>query len=77
MLREIWAIRVRVQLGKRNRELALFNLGIDSKLRACDLIELRVRDVSHGAAIAGRALSSCSKDAASGSRKVAHRSQTK
>ena len=55
-LKEIWAIRVRLQLGKRNRELALFNLGIDSKLRACDLIKLRVRDVSHGTAIAARAI---------------------
>jgi integrase len=55
-LKEIWAIRVRLQLGKRDRELALFNLGIDSKLRACDLVKLRVRDVSHGTAIAARAI---------------------
>jgi hypothetical protein len=55
-LKEIWAIRVRLQLGKRDRELALFNLGIDSKLRACDLIKLRVRDVSHGALIAARTI---------------------
>ena len=33
--KEIWAIRVRLQLAERARELALFNLGIDSKLRAC------------------------------------------
>jgi hypothetical protein len=37
-LKEIWAIRVRLQLGNRQRELALFNLAIDSKLRACDLV---------------------------------------
>lgn len=55
-LKEIWAIRVRLQLGKRSRELALFNLGIDSKLRACDLIKLCVRDVSQGATIAARAI---------------------
>lgn len=55
-LKEIWAIRVRLQLMKRNRELALFNLGIDSKLRGCDLVQLRVRDVSHGPAIAARAI---------------------
>lgn len=55
-LKEIWAIRVRLQLGSRHRELALFNLGIDSKLRACDLIKLRVRDVTHGAAVAARAI---------------------
>jgi len=35
-LKEIWAIRVRLQLAERRRELALFNLAIDSKLRACD-----------------------------------------
>jgi hypothetical protein len=36
--------------------LALFNLAIDSKLRACDLIQLRVRDVCHGQVMASRAL---------------------
>jgi hypothetical protein len=41
-LKEIWAIRVRLQLAVRRRELALFNLAIDSKLRACDLVSLRV-----------------------------------
>jgi hypothetical protein len=41
-LKEIWAIRVRLQLANRRRELALFNLAIDSKLRACDLVKLRV-----------------------------------
>ncbi|UTA53176.1 tyrosine-type recombinase/integrase [Lysobacter soli] len=54
-LRDIWAIRVRLQLRGRYRELALFNLAIDSKLRACDLVALRVQDVSHGQAIATRA----------------------
>jgi hypothetical protein len=47
-LKEIWAIRVRLQLADRRRELALFNLAIDSKLRACDLVKLRVRDVCNG-----------------------------
>jgi hypothetical protein len=36
-LKDIWAIRVRLQVGRRIRELALFNLAIDSKLRSCDL----------------------------------------
>jgi hypothetical protein len=40
-LKGIWAIRVRLQLADRRRELALFNLAIDSKLRACDLVKLR------------------------------------
>ena len=55
-LKEIWAIRVRLQLSKRLRELALFNLAIDSKLRGCDLVQLRVRDVSHGNVITPRAI---------------------
>jgi integrase len=46
-LREIWAIRIRLQLA-RGRDLALFNLAIDSKLRGCDLVKLQVRDVAHG-----------------------------
>ena len=41
-LKEIWAIRIRLQLANRTRELALFNLAIDSKLRGCDLVKLRV-----------------------------------
>lgn len=40
-LREIWAIRVRLLLRGNIRDLALFNLAIDSKLRACDLLGLR------------------------------------
>ena len=55
-LKEIWAIRVRLQVFGRTRELALFNLGIDSKLRACDLLKLKVRDISHGGRIAARAI---------------------
>jgi len=55
-LKEIWAIRVRLQLGNRQRELALFNLAIDSKLRACDLVKRRVRDVCHGCVVASRAI---------------------
>ena len=55
-LKEIWAIRVRLQIASRCRDLALFNLAIDSKLRACDLMQLRVRDVCHGQIMAMRAL---------------------
>jgi hypothetical protein len=46
--KEVWAIRARLQMENRAREVALFDLGIDSKLRACDLVKLRVRDVCHG-----------------------------
>ena len=55
-LKEIWAIRIRLQIANRCRDLALFNLAIDSKLRACDLMQLRVRDVCHGQIMASRAL---------------------
>lgn len=43
--REVWAIRALLQIQGRLRELALFNLAIDSKLRGCDLVALRVRDI--------------------------------
>jgi len=55
-LREIWAIRIRLQLKKETRELAMFNLAIDSKLRSCDLVKLKVRDVYHGNGISPRAM---------------------
>ena len=53
-LQEIWAIRVRLQLQERNRELALFNLAIDSKLRACDLMALTVADIAQGGRVQSR-----------------------
>jgi integrase len=55
-LKDIWAIRIRLQLGERARERALFNLAVDSKLRSCDLVKLRVRDVMHGDRIAARTI---------------------
>ena len=55
-LKEIWAIRVRLQLSHQTRELALFNLAIDSKLRGCDLMALRVHDVLQGGRVACRAI---------------------
>jgi integrase len=55
-LKEIWAIRIRLQLDHRTRELALFNLAIDSKLRGCDLVGLRVHDVMQGRGVAPRAI---------------------
>jgi len=55
-LKDIWAVRIRLQIANRIRELALFDLAIDSKLRACDLVRLRVRDVAHGERIAARAI---------------------
>lgn len=55
-LKDIWALRFRLQREGRVRELALFNLGIDSKLRGCDLVGLKVRDVCHGDQLAARAI---------------------
>ena len=55
-LKEIWAIQIRLQLNHRARELALFNLAIDSKLRGCDLVGLHVRDVFQDSHVAPRAI---------------------
>ena len=55
-LKEVWEIRIRLQLGKRIRELALFNLAIDSKLWGCDLVKLKVRDIAHGDQVSKRAM---------------------
>ena len=54
-LKEVWAIRIRLQLSGDVRNLALFNLAIDSKLRACDLVGLRVSDVTQGYKVVQRA----------------------
>ena len=55
-VKEIWAFCVRLQMENQVRELALFNLGIDSKLRGCDLVSLKVRDICHGDQVASRAM---------------------
>ena len=43
--KDVWAIRIQLQIANSRRDLALFNLAIDSKLRGCDLVKLRVEDV--------------------------------
>lgn len=53
--RHIWAIRQQLKNGRRIRDLALFNCAIDTKLRGCDLVKLRVSDVAPGGAIRPRA----------------------
>jgi hypothetical protein len=55
-LKEIWAIRIRLQMAQNTRELALFNLAIDSKLRGCDLIKLKVCDVAQNGRVSPRAI---------------------
>ena len=52
--KEVWAIRVRLQLEGRKRDLALFNLAIDSKLRGCDLVSVQVEDVCTGGRVRDR-----------------------
>jgi len=51
---EVWSIRVRLDMAHNVRDLALFNLPIDSKLRGCDLVKLMVRDVAHGTEVMSR-----------------------
>src|SRR3569832_1544219 len=47
--KQIWSIRTRLNLAKRVRDAALFDLAIDSKLRGCDLVRLRIGDIAlHG-----------------------------
>ena len=54
-MQDIWSIRMNLQNEARQRDLALFNFALDSKLRACDLLKLRVSDVSNGDTIKNRA----------------------
>ena len=53
--KEVWAIRVRLQIKRHKRDLAMFNLAIDSKLRGCDLVSLRVDDIAVGGHVRDRA----------------------
>src|SRR5215471_4179300 len=50
--KDVWSIRTKLQVEKRTRDLAMFNLAIDSKLRGCDVVSLKVEDVApHGMAV--------------------------
>jgi site-specific recombinase XerC len=53
--KDVWTVRVRLQLEGRKRDLAMFNLAIDSKLRGCDLIRVRIDDVCAGGRVRDRA----------------------
>jgi integrase len=53
--KHVWSIQTKLQVGGRIRELALFNLAIDSKLRGCDVVALKVDDVAQGGYAADRA----------------------
>src|ERR1700680_2410383 len=50
--KHVWSIRTKLQVADRKRDLAMFNLAIDSKLRGCDVLALKVEDIApHGYAV--------------------------
>lgn len=53
--KHVWAIRVRLELAENHRDLALFNMAIDSKLRGCDLVRMKIADVTASGQIKERA----------------------
>jgi len=53
-MKEVWSIRTRLELEGDVRNLVLFNLAIDSKLRGCDLVRLKVCDVAAGGHVKSR-----------------------
>ncbi len=53
--RYVWSIRVRLEMADNSRDLALFNMAVDSKLHGCDLVCLRVRDVFAAGSVRERA----------------------
>ena len=53
--KEVWNIRARLQIDVRRRDLAMFNLAIDSKLRGCDLVRLKIDDLCVGGRLRDRA----------------------
>lgn len=52
----VWAIRVRLQIERRLKDLALFDIALDSKLRGCDVVSLRVADIVAAGALRRRAI---------------------
>jgi len=54
--KEVWSIRALLQLNEKVRDLALFNVAIDSKLRSCDLVALRVSDITVAGSVRERAV---------------------
>lgn len=51
----IWGIRIRLELEEKVRDLALFNLALDSKVRGFDIVKLKVSDVAYGSSVSSRA----------------------
>lgn len=48
-------IRIRLELEGKTRDLALFNMALDTKLRGCDLVKLKVSDAAYGSSVSSRA----------------------
>jgi hypothetical protein len=55
----VWGIRIRLQVANKSRDLALFNLALDSKLRGCDLVALRVSDLVSASGVRSRVMTGC------------------
>ena len=60
--KHVWSIRTRLQMEGRTRDLAMFNLAIDSKLRGCDVVALRVEDVAPSGYAIDRSRHSAAED---------------
>ena len=54
--KHVWSIRTKLQIEGRVRDLAMFNLAIDSKLRGCDVVAIRVEDIAASGYTADRAM---------------------
>jgi len=52
----VWGTRIRLQVGHRSRDLALFDLALDSKLRGCDLVQLKVSDLMSASGVKRRVM---------------------
>ena len=65
--KHVWSIRVRLEMAENPRDLALFNMAIDSRLRGCDLVWLRVKGRVRGRPGAGAHLDHPAQDGAAGS----------
>jgi hypothetical protein len=64
--KHVWSIRTRLQMDGRTRDLAMFNLAIDSKLRGCDVVALRVDDVAPSGYAVDRATVQAEEDRSAG-----------
>ncbi len=51
---QVWGIRIRLELKGKTRDLALFNMALDSKLRGCDQVKLKVSDVAYSGSVSSR-----------------------